>query len=344
MLGGEGNDVLDGGTGTNVLVGGPGNDRLSNGDAHYLGLRREYGFSDTLNAGIATHVISNGPETGVDTLTAIGRASFIDGQMDYSTSSPAAQVARLYDTGFDRVADQDGLNFWSDAVNKGVTLVNVAQAFLDSNEAAARGYAALSNSDFVDRLFQFSVGHGAGTDGSADVARLDAGTATRAQVLAQISERQEHVAASPNRLPGQWVADPTALQAARLYDAALDRLPDAAGLQTWISVLKAGPTLQQVAASFMNTDTFRAHYDGLSNADYVEQLYHLVLNRDGEASGVAGWVASLDRGVDRASVLAAFSESPEHAALTGPFWQDGITLATGASTGMIDDGGLIPLI
>lgn len=145
----------------------------------------------------------------------------------------------------------------------------------------------------------------------------------------QVSERQEHVAASPNLLNGQWVADPTALQAARLYDAALDRLPDAAGFGTWIANLKSGQTLGQMAAALMTTDTHRARYDGLSNQAYAEQLYRLILDREGEASGVAGWVASLDAGVDRHTILAAFSESPEHAALTASFWQYGIMLDGG---------------
>ncbi|HEU0043137.1 DUF4214 domain-containing protein [Sphingomonas sp.] len=180
LLGGEGDDVLDGGGGINMLVGGPGDDRLSNGDAYYLGFRRQYAISDRLDAGVATHSIGGGTETGTDTLTATGRTFFIDGQFDYGTGSVATQVARLYDTAFDRAADQDGLNFWSNALNKGVTPAGVAQAFLLSGEAAARGYAALSNAAFVDRLFRFSVDHAAGADSATYVAALDGGTATRA--------------------------------------------------------------------------------------------------------------------------------------------------------------------
>ena len=47
-----------------------------------------------------------------------------------STTSPAAQVTRLYDTVFDRAPDDAGLTFWPNAVRAGAGLDDVAELFV----------------------------------------------------------------------------------------------------------------------------------------------------------------------------------------------------------------------
>ncbi|MYM38853.1 DUF4214 domain-containing protein [Duganella qianjiadongensis] len=112
----------------------------------------------------------------------------------------------------------------------------------------------------------------------------------------------------------------TAGKAYRIYQAAFDRTPDAAGLGFWISVMDKGYALVDVAAAFIQSAEFVTLYGAQpSNADLLTHIYQNVLHRAADAGGYAFWLGVLDRNaVSRAQVLAEFSESPENqAALIG---------------------------
>ncbi len=52
---------------------------------------------------------------------------------------------------------------------------------------------------------------------------------------------------------------------------------------------------------------------GSANADYVEGLYRAILDRDADASGLAGWAAQLNSGaLSRLQVVQGIRNSPEH--------------------------------
>jgi len=114
--------------------------------------------------------------------------------------------------------------------------------------------------------------------------------------------------------PRQW-ADEHQAQAARLYDTAFDRKPDAPGLEFWHSALDNGHGLHEVAGLFIASAEFQAKYGELDDAGFVAQLYRNVLDREGEREGLDFWTAALDGGrADRAGIVVGFSESAEHAA------------------------------
>jgi serralysin len=111
--------------------------------------------------------------------------------------------------------------------------------------------------------------------------------------------------------------DGAAGSAYRLYQAAFDRTPDAGGLGYWIDVLDNGTSLRDVAAGFMHGAEFAALY-GSSNPDnvsFVTRLYQNILHRAPEQGGFAYWTDALNKGADKAEVMAAFSESAENKAL-----------------------------
>ncbi len=104
-------------------------------------------------------------------------------------------------------------------------------------------------------------------------------------------------------------------QAYRLYQAAFNRAPDKAGLGFWIAQLDKGIGLHDVAQAFIGSQEYTAKYGAAtSNAAFVTTLYQNVLHRAGDTGGVTFWNDMLDKGVSRAGVLAAFSESPENQA------------------------------
>lgn len=117
-------------------------------------------------------------------------------------------------------------------------------------------------------------------------------------------------------------------QAYRLYQAAFNRAPDAAGLGYWISDLDHGAALNDVAQGFVSSTEFNNTYGSLNDTQFVNQLYQNVLHRAGEQAGVDYWVGHLSaHDLTRAQVLANFSESTENqAALIGTI-QNGMTYA-----------------
>jgi serralysin len=103
-------------------------------------------------------------------------------------------------------------------------------------------------------------------------------------------------------------------QAYRLYQAAFDRTPDAAGLGYQMSALDAGLALRDVAANFIASPEFGRTYGALDDRAFVNQLYVNVLHRAADAGGLAYHTGRLAAGASRADVLVGFSESPENQA------------------------------
>ena len=127
---------------------------------------------------------------------------------------------------------------------------------------------------------------------------------------------------------GIWDVNETAASVARLYDATFNRLPDGNGLLWWKNLVDHGTSFSTVADAFASSAEFEHTYGNLSNQGFVEQLYHNVLDRAGEASGVAYWTAALASGqTDRGVVLLGFSEFMEHQVNTAATIDHGIWIA-----------------
>ncbi len=105
----------------------------------------------------------------------------------------------------------------------------------------------------------------------------------------------------------------------RLYQAAFDRAPDAAGLGFQMKTLDDGWNIALVAQNFIDSPEFAGKYRSMDTTQFVTQLYVNVLDRAPDAQGLAYHVRNIDTGVNtRANVLVGFSESPENqAALIG---------------------------
>lgn len=106
--------------------------------------------------------------------------------------------------------------------------------------------------------------------------------------------------------------DGNAGQAYRLYQATLDRTPDENGLAGWIKFMDDGGSLVSMAQQFIDSTEFKTKYGSLNDRNFVNQLYLNVLDRNGEAAGIDGWVNGLANGLSRSQVLIGFSESGEN--------------------------------
>jgi hypothetical protein len=156
--------------------------------------------------------------------------------------------------------------------------------------------------------------------GVVDVAGSSGTTAIGDAVALQFSDRTLTVTANHS------LAEDVAL----LYQGALGRSPDPAGLLSWITLANALPASEQamgayvlsdvsgnyngtlsIAGGFTNSAEFQTKYGSLSDAQFVTQLYANVLDRAPDAGGYATWMGELSAGQTREHVLIGFADSAE---------------------------------
>lgn len=105
---------------------------------------------------------------------------------------------------------------------------------------------------------------------------------------------------------------------ARLYRAALGRLPDRGGFEFWVGAYHSGGwSLPEMAEFFVGSAEFQRNHGDLDDDAFVRQMYQNVLRRQGDRGGIEFWTGRLHAGLSRSDLLLRFSESPENVELTG---------------------------
>jgi hypothetical protein len=116
-------------------------------------------------------------------------------------------------------------------------------------------------------------------------------------------------------------------QAYRLYQAALDRPAESAGLGFWIYQLDHGLSLDDMVQDIINTqpEFIQKYGSNPTDAQFVNLLYQNVLHRAPDAAGYDFWVKALaNHDTTHVGIVKFFSESPENQAQVIGTIQDGI--------------------
>ncbi|MEO3389059.1 DUF4214 domain-containing protein [Mesorhizobium sp. CAU 1741] len=134
----------------------------------------------------------------------VERVTFFEGALylDTGAGENAGIGYRLYQAAFNRTPDNDGVKFWVEELDEGLSAQDAAAGFIFSNEFAAT-YGSLSDEEFVAEIYENVLGRsaeGAGTD--YWLGELDSGRQDRADVLLGFSESAENV-----ELVGQVIDD-----------------------------------------------------------------------------------------------------------------------------------------
>jgi hypothetical protein len=109
---------------------------------------------------------------------------------------------------------------------------------------------------------------------------------------------------------GIWTSfEHRAVQVDELYLRVLGRNADASGRAHWANRMLAGLTEEDVTVALLASGEFRNQAP--SNADFVNALYAVVLNRTADAPGHASHVQALASGVSPEAVARAFVRSGE---------------------------------
>jgi hypothetical protein len=195
-MAGDGNDVIsllgdrqmvDGGRGADTV-------QLAGVQADYLISRLPQPINpDPRYPSVAQFTVTD-KSGALSSLLNVERIAFANGTLALDVDGNAGQAYRLYQAAFDRTPDTGGLSFWINSLDKGVSLTEVAAAFLTQKEFKEAYGSSQSNVELVTRFYQNILGRdpeAAGRD--FWVSYLDR-TADVAGVLAGISESPENKA------------------------------------------------------------------------------------------------------------------------------------------------------
>ena len=117
----------------------------------------------------------------------------------------------------------------------------------------------------------------------------------------------------------------------RLYQAAFDRKPDAAGLKFWTGALDSGASATQVAQGFVSSEEFQTLNPDTDPTSLVNSYYQHVLHRPADAAGLAFWSDAMNHGTTSAQLLVSFSESHENINNTAADLNNGVWLVSARS-------------
>ena len=149
---GSGKDTITGNNLNNNIDGGGGLDTVfeSGARAQYT-VTRSNGVANTI---VVADTVAG--RDGTDTLVNVERAKFSDVTLAFDIGGDAGQGYRLYKAAFNRNPDQDGLTFWINQIDRGTSLRNVAQSFVDSAEYRSI-YGASPTPDSIVTAFYTNV-------------------------------------------------------------------------------------------------------------------------------------------------------------------------------------------
>jgi hypothetical protein len=197
---GAGNDKVTATAIADVLIGGAGNDTLDGGagldKAVFTGALADYKLNLANNQAI-TVTDAQATRDGVDSLKNVERLSFSDVSvaLDIGKDQTAGSGYMLYKAAFNRTPDLGGLGFWINKMDTGSGYSSVAQSFVSSTEfQAAFGGSNPTVNTLVTKLYTNVLNRAADTGGIAFWQdKLTTGGWTTADVLGYFSTSGENV-------------------------------------------------------------------------------------------------------------------------------------------------------
>lgn len=199
--GGNAADSLIGNALRNALKGNAGNDQLDGQAGIDMGMysAARSNYSITRESTTQARVIDNTGTEGTDSLVSVERLHFsdINVALDIGKYENAGLTYRMYRAAFERAPDALGLANFINALDLGVAANTIATEFVNSTEFQQRYGVNLSNSDFVERLYENALNRHSDPVGKANwVAALDMGVQTRGDLLIGFSESDENYQAT----------------------------------------------------------------------------------------------------------------------------------------------------
>ena len=226
-------------------------------------------------------------------------------------------VERCYTVTLGRGSDPDGFADWKGQLTNGQAVgVHVAYGFLFSPEYTKKNK---SPEDYVTDLYMLFMGREPDEAGFNDwVGQLKDGK-SRVEVFAGFANSQEfyNICESYGITAGRFVVGYDRFQVndvnlfvERLYKVCFNRIGDRGGQRDWVEkLIKKQITGSECARNFIQSKEYENL--GLSDSDYVENLYIALMGRASDAPGKTDWLTKLANGMTRDEVFAGFVNSVE---------------------------------
>ena len=292
---------------------------------------------------IAT-VTAAGKVTGVKAGTATITVKTVDGAktatcrvtVQAAADPVEAFVRRLYTTCLGRNADASGLSYWTGLVKNGTKKgIRLAGDFVFSKEFTEKNYC---NEHFVRQLYLALMGRDPAADPSGVkywTSVLDKGT-TREALLNSFTSTAEYkkLCANAGIELGSTISDTTykckqgigtrpygpcavcgektkVVQfAEKMYTECLGRAAESTGLAYWSKGLyEKTITGKGILENFFLSKEIKGK--NLSNREYVQRIYKVMLDRNPDAGGLNYWSGKLDSGASPTAVIDGFIDSKE---------------------------------
>ena len=226
-------------------------------------------------------------------------------------------VERCYTVTLDRGSDPDGFADWKNQLLTGKSVgVNIAYGFLFSAEYKNKNK---SDEDYVTDLYKLFMDREPDEGGFNDWTGKLKNGATKEEVFAGFANSQEfyNICESYGITAGSFAigydrnqVNNVNLFVERLYQTCLGRRGDRNGQKDWVNkLLKKEITGIECARCFIQSKEYVNK--GLSDEDYVENMYKAMMGRASDPAGKETWLAALGNGKTRDEVFAGFANSKE---------------------------------
>lgn len=235
-----------------------------------------------------------------------------------------AFITRLYQNILKRNADEAGLLYWYTCLENGETAASVVAKFVYSEEFINQ---KTTDEDFVERMYITMMNRSsdkAGKEYWLDV--LGAGCSRRYVLSnfigsAEFTEICNRCGLEKGRITVTEGRDRNVdltKYVVRLYRTALNRQPDAEGLNYWTEAIwRKTRTPYDAASQFIESEEFRSKQ--YSDKKYLTILYQTFFDRQPDAAGYAYWQEQLKAGMSRTQVLKHFAYSDEFKKITAGY-------------------------
>jgi Leucine-rich repeat (LRR) protein len=191
LSGTRANEQFRSGIANDTIDGGPGFDTV-----FYQCNRDAFTVTKTVNG----WTVSSKAE-GLDTLTDVERIQFGNETLALDISGVAGQAYRIYQAAFNRVPDNGGLKYWISQMDAGMSQLEVAARFVDSDEFRSLYGTNPTNAEFLTRLYSNVLHRTPDPGGYAWwLGELDAGRYNKVTALAGFSESPENQAGVLNAI------------------------------------------------------------------------------------------------------------------------------------------------
>ena len=225
-------------------------------------------------------------------------------------------VSGLYTKALGRKADVQGLEDWTGKLLKGMTGAKLIDNVINSAEYENR---KLSTEKYIKNLYEVLLSRGA-SDKEVNYWKehLSAGQTRKAILMGLVNSKEFENKCSASGIKRGTYSSPNAVDqnyeitkyVGSLYQNCFGRTADAGGLETWTNKIISGQkTAAGAVLGFFNSTELTKKK--LTNKAYVTTAYKAILNRTASSKEISDWVAYLNSGKSRNSMLIVFFKSAE---------------------------------